>query len=119
MFIGISAGDAGTALAAQNGGADYLGSGPVFATGSKADARAVIGVDGLRKIIEAARVPAVGIGGISADSAEEVTRAGAAGAAVISAILSQPDIKAAAEAMRAAADSGRRLFLRERAGFTE
>jgi thiamine-phosphate diphosphorylase len=88
------------ALAAEAGGADYLGVGPVFPTDSKADAGDAIGIEGLKKICSAVRIPAVGIGGINARNAAEAMKTGAAGVAVISGILSQSDIKAAAEQLR-------------------
>jgi thiamine-phosphate pyrophosphorylase len=95
MFIGVSAGTIEEALAAQEGGADYLGVGAVFPTGSKADAGDAIGLGQLGAICRAVRIPVVGIGGIGPSNAACVMKAGAAGIAVISAILSQPDVKAA------------------------
>jgi thiamine-phosphate pyrophosphorylase len=100
LFIGVSAGTVEEALAAEAGGADYLGVGPVFPTDSKADAGDVIGIEGLKKICSAVRIPAVGIGGINARNAAEAMKTGVAGVAVISGILSQADIKAAAEQLR-------------------
>lgn len=88
-------------------GADYLGVGPVFATGSKADAGLPIGVDGLRRRITAAGLPAVGIGGITAENASVVTGAGASGVAVVSAISRAAEPRAAARALRAAVVGGR------------
>jgi thiamine-phosphate pyrophosphorylase len=105
LFIGVSAGTVEEALAAEAGGADYLGVGPVFPTGSKADAGDAIGIEDLKKICSAVRIPVVGIGGIGVQTAAEVMKTGSAGIAVISAILSQPDIKAAAERLRRAVDS--------------
>lgn len=64
---------------------DYIGTGPVFATGTKADAKAVRGLSGLRKMVVAASpLPVVGIGGITADTAADCLKQGAAGVAVIS-----------------------------------
>jgi thiamine-phosphate pyrophosphorylase len=63
--------------------ADYLGAGPVWETPSKTDADPAIGLDGLRAVCGAARVPVVAIGGIDAGNAAECIRAGAAGVAVI------------------------------------
>jgi thiamine-phosphate pyrophosphorylase len=71
----------------------------VFPTGSKADVSAVIGIGGLAAICAAVKIPVVGIGGIGPGNAREVMEAGAAGVAVISAILSQPDIREAAAAL--------------------
>jgi len=97
FFTGVSAGTIEEALRAEKAGADYLGVGAVFPTGSKADAGDAIGLDGLRAICAAVTIPVVAIGGIAPDNAAQILQSGAAGIAVISAILSQPDIKAAAE----------------------
>jgi thiamine-phosphate pyrophosphorylase len=99
MFIGISASTVEEALTAERGGADYLGVGAVYPTGSKADAGAAIGPGRLREIRAAVRLPLVAIGGICPANAGQVMAAGADGVAVISAILSQPDIQAAAAAL--------------------
>lgn len=101
-IIGISVDTAEEARQAERGGADYLGAGPVFATPSKADAGPVMGPEGLRDICRAVRIPVVGIGGIGAHNARQVMEAGAAGVAVISAVVSAPDVTAAARALRSA-----------------
>jgi thiamine-phosphate pyrophosphorylase len=72
-----------TADQAHNADADYLGAGPVWATPSKADADPPIGLDGLRAICAATRLPVVAIGGVDATNAVDCIRAGAAGVAVI------------------------------------
>jgi thiamine-phosphate pyrophosphorylase len=99
MFIGVSVGTVEEARVAQRDGADYLGVGAVFPTGSKSDAGEAIGLERLQEICGAVTIPVVGIGGVNVLNAAQMRRAGAAGVAVISAILSQPDIKAAAEAL--------------------
>jgi len=101
LFIGVSAGTVEDALAAEKDGADYLGAGAVFPTGSKADAGDAIGLEGLSRICAAVKIPVVGIGGIGLANAADVMQSGAAGIAVISAILAQKDIKAASEMLRA------------------
>jgi thiamine-phosphate pyrophosphorylase len=101
LFIGVSAGTVEDALAAEKDGADYIGAGAVFPTGSKDDAGSAIGLEGLARICAAIRIPVAAIGGISLANAAEVMKAGAAGIAVISAILAQQDIKAASEALKA------------------
>ncbi len=63
---------------------NYIGSGPVFATGTKADAKVVRGLAGLREMVAASPLPVVGIGGITAENAPDCFRQGAAGVAVIS-----------------------------------
>jgi thiamine-phosphate pyrophosphorylase len=104
MFIGVSAHTVEQALLAEAGGADYLGVGAVFPTGSKADAD-TIGLGRLREIRAAVHIPAVAIGGIGPANVSAVMAAGVEGAAVISAILSQPDIREAASALRRILDS--------------
>jgi thiamine-phosphate pyrophosphorylase len=82
--------------AAIRGGADYLGVGPVRATGSKLDVGAPIGKGGVRAVVAAAGdVPVVGIGGITAADVPLVLAAGAAGVAVISSVMGAADPEAA------------------------
>jgi thiamine-phosphate diphosphorylase len=100
IFVGVSVGSVEEAVEAQKRGADYLGAGAVFPTGSKADAGAAIGLEKFAEICAAVDIPVVGIGGISVDNAKEVMKSGAAGIAVRSAILGQKDIKAAAERLK-------------------
>ncbi|HEU4558049.1 MAG TPA: thiamine phosphate synthase [Longimicrobium sp.] len=105
FLIGISAETAELALAAERGGADYVGTGPVYATGSKADAGDAVGCERITEVARAVRIPVVGIGGIGAANAGEVVRAGAAGVAVISAVMRAPDPEAATrELLRAVAE---------------
>lgn len=92
-IIGVSAHDLQEAEQAVRDGADYLGSGAVFGTKTKADA-GTLGLDGLRRICEVASVPVVGIGGVTAANYAQVLTAGAAGAAIVSGILAQSDINA-------------------------
>jgi thiamine-phosphate pyrophosphorylase len=96
LFIGYSPYTLEQVAAAAAAGADYVGLGPVFATASKADADPPIGVAGLAARVQAASLPAVGIGGITVENARDVIRAGADGIAVISAILHAPDPRFAA-----------------------
>jgi thiamine-phosphate pyrophosphorylase len=81
---------------------DYLGVGPVWPTGTKLDAAAPAGLEGFRQISSVSPWPCVAIGGISLERMPQVRRAGAAGAAVVSAICGQPDIKAATAELCAA-----------------
>ena len=85
-------------------GADYVGLGPVFPTGSKGDAGAAIGLAGLDVRVGVSGVPTVGIGGITVDAVASVIVAGADGVAVISAILRSPDPEEAAARLRAVVD---------------
>lgn len=77
---------------------DYLGLGPVFATPSKHDHAAPLGFAGLAELVAASPLPTVAIGGLKAEHARDVYRAGAKGLAVISAICGTPDPEAAARA---------------------
>jgi thiamine-phosphate diphosphorylase len=107
FLIGISAESAELARAAERGGADYAGTGPVYETGSKADAGSAVGTARIAEVAAAVRIPVVGIGGIAAANAGEVVRAGAAGVAVISAVMRAADPEAATrELLRAAAGRG-------------
>jgi len=81
---------------------DYLGVGPVWGTATKLDAASPGGLERLRQITAASPWPCVAIGGISLERLAQVRRAGAAGAAVVSAICGQPDVAAATRALRAA-----------------
>lgn len=83
-------------------GADYVGFGPVYPTGSKADAGPVGGVDLLRSVAEAAPVPVIAIGGVDAARTAEVIRGGAHGIAVISAVCCRSNPAGAARELRLA-----------------
>lgn len=95
-IIGISVGNVKEALEAQNNGADYLGIGTIFPTGSKKDVDAIIGIDGLSKIKDSISIPSVAIGGISKTNFKDVLKTGIEGISVISAILDEDNIKLAA-----------------------
>lgn len=99
-ILGVSANTVGEARAAERAGADYLGVGAVFPTGSKADAD-VISCEELAAICEAVSIPVVAIGGITAANVGELAGTGICGVAVISAIFAQPDVEAATRELRA------------------
>ena len=84
-IVGVSAHTVEEAKRAERY-ADYLGVGPVFRTRTKEDAREPIGIEGLRRIVEAVSIPVVAIGAINRDNVLEVLKTGVAGVAVISAI---------------------------------
>jgi thiamine-phosphate pyrophosphorylase len=107
MIVGISVSTADEALDAETDGADYLGVGPLFATPTKADALPATGLDVLRSIRRAVRIPLVGIGGVNHTTAGDVIRAGADGVAVVSAIIASPEPGAAAAELRRAVDKAR------------
>ena len=96
MIVGVSARFPHLAQAAESAGATYVGAGAVFPTPTKPEA-AVIGVEGLRAVIETIRIPVVAIGGITAQNVREVFRTGVRYAAVISDINAAPDVAAAYE----------------------
>ncbi|HET7621110.1 MAG TPA: thiamine phosphate synthase [Gemmatimonadaceae bacterium] len=77
-------------------GADYVGIGPVFATGSKSDAGAAIGIAEFVRLAMLCELPAVAIGGMDASNAREAIEAGASGVAVIRAIFGARDPEGAA-----------------------
>lgn len=97
-IIGVSAHNPAEAKAALQSGADYLGCGAVFGTATKADVKK-LGTEGLTAICREKGLPVVGIGGVTADNYREVRAAGADGAAIVSGILAQPDIRATVEAI--------------------
>lgn len=77
-------------------GADYVGVGPVFVTGSKKDAGKSIGVEEFRRLAALCGLPAVGIGGVTAENARSVIDGGAAGVAVIASVFGATDPQSAA-----------------------
>jgi thiamine-phosphate pyrophosphorylase len=91
MIIGISAESLGDAIEAEKGGADYIGVSPIYTTPTKTDTAPALGLEGLREIRNAVRIPLVGIGGLTKDNAGEVIKHGADGVAVVSAIVSADD----------------------------
>lgn len=97
-IIGVSAHNPAEAKAALQSGADYLGCGAVFGTATKADVKK-LGTEGLTAICRKKGLPVVGIGGVTADNYREVRAAGADGAAIVSGILAQPDIRATVRAI--------------------
>lgn len=102
-IIGVSASTVEEALEAERHGADYLGVGAVFPTGSKDDADAVDAAT-LKAICEVVDIPVVAIGGITADNMKELSGSGICGISVISALFAQPDPYQAAKTLRAEAE---------------
>lgn len=102
LLVGISTHDLAQVAAAVAGGADYLGFGPVFPTGTKANPDPVVGLDGLAAACARAHpVPVVAIGGIGLGHAAAVHAAGAAAACAIGAVNAAADPVAAARALHA------------------
>lgn len=94
-LIGMSTHTPEQVREATAGGPDYLGFGPIFKPGSKADHDPIVGIDGLKAIRPLTPLPIFAIGGITVESVGDVIRAGADGVAVISAILKASDIRSA------------------------
>ena len=98
-ILGVSAATAADTLQAQVDGADYIGAGSVFATGTKKDVRP-IERDVLIKIKRAVNIPVVAIGGINEHNAGLLEGTGIDGIAVVSAILGKKDARKAAEDLK-------------------
>jgi thiamine-phosphate pyrophosphorylase len=93
-ILGVSAQTVEQAIFAEQKGADYLGVGAVFPTGTKADADEV-SYETLKAICEMVKIPVIAIGGISRDNVILLKGSGISGIAVISALFAQPDIERA------------------------
>lgn len=98
-IIGVSVQTVEQAELAEKHGADYLGVGAVFPTGSKDDATEV-SFETLKAICEHVQIPVIAIGGITRDNVAELSGSGICGIAVISAIFGQADIKSATEDLK-------------------
>ena len=98
-ILGVSAQTVDQALLAEKEGADYLGVGAVFPTGSKSDAEDV-SFETLKEICSAVNIPVVAIGGIGAGNVSKLENSGVSGIAVISAIFAADDIKSATENLK-------------------
>lgn len=98
MLIGVSVSALDEAIRAEQDGADYLGVGAMFPTGTKTDAE-VITVDLLKEIRKAVSIPIVIIGGINMNTAPQFKGLSIDGIAVVSAIVAQPDVEAAARGL--------------------
>jgi len=107
-IIGASADTVEKALFYASEGADYLGVGSIYVTTTKPDAGPPIGVEGLVRIIQAVSIPVVAIGGINEDNVAQVIEAGAAGAAVVSAVMAARDVARAASRLRKRIEEARR-----------
>ena len=100
--LGVSVGSVEEAERAAEQGADYLGV-TVWSTSTKPEAEP-IGLDGVRRVVEATPLPVVGIGGIDPTNARTVLEAGAAGVAVISAVAAADDPAEAVRELRLAVE---------------
>ena len=91
FLVGYSTDDPDEARRAVDTGADYIGCGTVYATRTKPDAGAAIGLARLNEVAEAVPVPVVAIGGVTPERAPELARTHAAGVAVVGAVMAAPD----------------------------
>ncbi|MCL1915270.1 MAG: thiamine phosphate synthase [Desulfovibrionaceae bacterium] len=107
-IIGLSTHAPEQARAAVEAGADYIGVGPVFATRTKKDVCAPVGLEYLRYVARNLDIPFTAIGGLKPENLGEAARAGAYCCAMVSALVSAPDIPAAVAAARKALAEGRR-----------
>ena len=101
--VGRSVHSVEAAVQAERDGADFVEVGAVYETASKPD-MAPAGVELVRAVAEAVRLPIIAVGGVSAGNVGDVVRAGADGVAVIGAIMDADDPKPAAERLRRALD---------------
>lgn len=92
FLIGYSTDDPAEAKRAIGEGADYIGCGAVYRTSTKGDAGAAIGVEGLGRVARSVDAPVVGIGGIDEGRVAEVAACGAAGVAVVGAVMRASDV---------------------------
>lgn len=104
FLIGYSADDAEEARCATREGADYIGCGAVYGTRSKDVGEEHIGPEGLERVVDAVQAPVLGIGGVDEDNVAAIAGAGAAGAAVLSAIMGAEDPGAVVRRLLAAFD---------------
>ena len=102
-IIGVSAHNVAEARDAEANGADYLGSGAAFVTGTKADAKP-IDRESYRAITAAVSIPVVAIGGVTGENMAELAGRGIAGVAVVSAVFGQSDVRAATQKLLAQAE---------------
>lgn len=101
-ILGVSTHSLEQAVRAVEDGADYLGIGPIFATATKSTGHKPVGCEMIRQLRSRIDLPLLAIGGITLDNVGEVIRAGATGAAVVSAIIGSDDIARATQAFLAA-----------------
>lgn len=93
-IIGVSVHNVKQAILAEKRGADYLGVGAIFPTGSKSDAISV-SIDTLKEISKSVKIPVIAIGGITKHNVMKLRKSGICGIAVISAIFGQENIEEA------------------------
>ena len=108
FIIGATAKTVEQAVRAEKAGADYIGVGAVFPSPTKKNAIRITPSQ-LREIASSVDIPAVAIGGITADNAGEIKGCGQCGIAVVSAVFAADDVKSAAEKLRRIAEEDKCL----------
>jgi thiamine-phosphate pyrophosphorylase len=98
MIVGVSVSTLEEALEAERDGADYIGVGSVFPTKTKQDAT-LMALEDLGEICRSVSIPAVAIGGITADNMSALSNSGLSGTAVVSAIMNADNPKTASESL--------------------
>ena len=98
-IIGVSAQTVEQALLAEKNGADYLGVGAVFHTGTKKDAN-TLSHETLKEICKAVKIPVIAIGGISQDNVMKLAGSGICGIAVVSAVFAAENIEKATRELK-------------------
>ena len=107
LLIGCSADDPARARSLEHEGASYIGCGAVFGTATKDVAGERIGISRLEKVVRAVTIPVIAIGGVNATNIGEIARTGAAGAAVVSAVMAAPQPGTATEELLKGWEAGR------------
>jgi thiamine-phosphate pyrophosphorylase len=92
-IIGLTVHNLREAAEAQKAGADYIGASPIFETRTKPDAGAPSGIKFIQKVKKTIKIPFVAIGGINESNVADVLKSGAKSVAIISAIISSPDVE--------------------------
>ncbi|MFA6617786.1 MAG: thiamine phosphate synthase [Candidatus Neomarinimicrobiota bacterium] len=107
-IIGLSVESVEDALEAEKMDVDYLGLSPIYSTATKTDIDHELGLEGIREIRKISRHPLIAIGGINLDNIAKIIAAGADGIAVVSAICSAEDPKAASQELLKQVKSGKK-----------
>lgn len=106
-ILGVTADGPEQAAQAERAGADYIGCNAVFATPTKSDTGAPLGLEGLRRLVASTALPVVAIGGVNRSNAADLLGAGAAGLAVVSAIMGAREPRLAARELATAVAAAR------------
>lgn len=99
MMLGLSVESFAQCLVLPRNGIDYIGVGPIRATTTKPNHAKPIGMEGLRRVVQAAPCPVIAIGGLGHGDALAVRNAGANGMAIVSAVSSASDPEASTRAL--------------------